>query len=46
MRRIRPLMDEGALSTGPGRRQLLTEMRRLTEALGLEAGRHGPPCGT
>ena len=35
MQRIRPLMDEGALTTGSGRRQLLTEMRRLNEALGL-----------
>jgi MerR family transcriptional regulator/heat shock protein HspR len=35
MQRIRPLMDEGALSTGAGRRQLLTEMRRLNDALGL-----------
>jgi MerR family transcriptional regulator/heat shock protein HspR len=35
MQRIRPLMDEGALSTGPGRRQLLTEMRRLNDAIGL-----------
>jgi MerR family transcriptional regulator, heat shock protein HspR len=35
MQRIRPLMDEGALSTGSGRRQLLTEMRRLNEVLGL-----------
>ena len=35
MQRIRPLMDEGALSTGSGRRQLLTEMRRLNEAIGL-----------
>ena len=35
MQRIRPLMDEGALSTGAGRRQLLTEMRRLNEAIGL-----------
>ena len=33
--RIRPLMDEGALSTGSGRRQLLAEMRRLSEAVGL-----------
>jgi MerR family transcriptional regulator/heat shock protein HspR len=36
MERIRPLMDETALSTGAGRRQLLTEMRRLDDALGLE----------
>jgi len=35
MRRIRPLMEEGALSTGAGRRQLVTEMRRLNDALGL-----------
>ena len=35
MDRIRPLMDEGALSTGAGRRQLLNEMRRLNAALGL-----------
>src|SRR6187455_1659794 len=31
MQRIRPLMDEGALSTGAGRRQLVTEMRRLND---------------
>ena len=35
MQRIRPLMDEGALSTGSGRRQLLTEIRRLNEVIGL-----------
>jgi MerR family transcriptional regulator, heat shock protein HspR len=35
MQRIRPLMDENALSTGAGRRQLLTEMRRLNDAIGL-----------
>jgi MerR family transcriptional regulator/heat shock protein HspR len=35
MQRIRPLMDETALSTGAGRRQLLNEMRRLNDALGL-----------
>jgi MerR family transcriptional regulator/heat shock protein HspR len=35
MQRIRPLMDEGALSTGSGRRQLMTEMRRLSDAIGL-----------
>ena len=35
MQRIRPLMDEGALNTGAGRRQLQTEMRRLTDVLGL-----------
>ena len=35
MQRIRPLMDESALTTGPARRQLLQEMRRLTEMIGL-----------
>ena len=35
MQRIRPLMDESALTSGAGRRQLLTEIRRLTEAVGL-----------
>jgi MerR family transcriptional regulator, heat shock protein HspR len=35
MQRIRPLMDEHALSTDTGRRQLLNEIRRLNEALGL-----------
>jgi hypothetical protein len=35
MQRIRPLMDEGTLTSGAGRRQLLTEIRRLTEAVGL-----------
>ena len=35
MQRIRPLMDESALSTGAGRRQLVTEMRRLNDVLGL-----------
>ena len=35
MPRIRPLMDEGALSTGTGRRELLIEMRRLNDAIGL-----------
>jgi len=35
MQRIRPLMDENALTTGPARRQLLTEIRRLNEAIGL-----------
>jgi MerR family transcriptional regulator/heat shock protein HspR len=33
--RIRPLMDESTLSTGVGRRQLLAEMRRLNDAVGL-----------
>jgi MerR family transcriptional regulator/heat shock protein HspR len=35
MDRIRPLMDETALNTGAGRRQLLNEIRRLNEALEL-----------
>ena len=35
VQRIRPLMDETALSTGPGRRQLLNEIRRLNEMVGL-----------
>ena len=35
MQRIRPLMEEGALSTGAGRRQLVNEIRRLNDALGL-----------
>ena len=35
VRRIRPLMDENALSTGAGRRQLANEMRRLNDVLGL-----------
>jgi MerR family transcriptional regulator, heat shock protein HspR len=35
MQRIRPLMDEGALNTGAGRRQLVAEIRRLNDALGL-----------
>lgn len=35
VRRIQPLMEEGALSTGAGRRQLLTEMRRLHEMVGF-----------
>jgi MerR family transcriptional regulator/heat shock protein HspR len=35
MQRIRPLMDESSLSTGPGRKQLVTEMRRLNDALGF-----------
>ena len=33
--RIQPLMDENAMSTGAGRRQLLSEMRRLNEMVGL-----------
>jgi MerR family transcriptional regulator/heat shock protein HspR len=35
MHRIQPLMDETALSTGAGRRQLLSEIRRLNEMIGL-----------
>ena len=35
MQRIRPLLDESALSTGAARRQLLTEIRRLNDALEL-----------
>jgi MerR family transcriptional regulator, heat shock protein HspR len=35
MQRIRPLMEENALNSGAGRRQLLTEIRRLNDAVGL-----------
>jgi MerR family transcriptional regulator/heat shock protein HspR len=35
LERLRPLMDESALTSGAGRRQLLMEIRRLTEAVGL-----------
>ena len=35
MDRIEPLMDETALSTGAGRRQLLSEIRRLNDMIGL-----------
>ena len=35
MQRIGPLLDESALSTGTGRRQLLNEMKLLNELLGL-----------
>ena len=35
MQRIQPLMEENALSTGAGRRQLLSEIRRLNEMVGL-----------
>ena len=35
MQRIRPLMDESQFSTGAGRRQLMTELKRLNDALGL-----------
>ncbi len=33
--RIQPLIEENALSTGAGRRQLMSEMRRLNEMVGL-----------
>ena len=35
MHRIQPLIDEASLSTGAGRRQLLSEIRRLNEMVGL-----------
>ena len=35
VQRIRPLVDDGALASGAGRRQLQMEMRRLTDAIGL-----------
>ena len=35
MERIRPLMDDTALSTGAGRRQLLREIDSLNKAVGL-----------
>ena len=35
MQRIGPLLDESALSTGTGRRQLLNEIKLLNELLGL-----------
>ena len=35
MHRIQPLMDEAALSTGAGRRQLLSEIRRLNDMIGI-----------
>ena len=35
MERIRPLMDDDALTTGAGRRQLLREIDRLSKAIGL-----------
>src|SRR5205085_852021 len=34
MQRIHPLMDENALSTVAGRRQLLSEIRRLNDIVG------------
>ena len=35
VRRMRPLLDETALATDTGRRRLLNEMRRLSDAVGL-----------
>ena len=35
MERIRPLMDDDALNTGAGRRQLLREIDSLSKAIGL-----------
>ena len=35
VRRMRPLLDESALATDTGRRRLLNEMRRLSDAVGL-----------
>jgi MerR family transcriptional regulator, heat shock protein HspR len=35
MQRIRPLLDEGAIATPAGRRQLVSEFRRLNDAVGL-----------
>ena len=35
MQRIQPLLEETALSTGNGRRELLNEIKRLNELLGL-----------
>jgi len=35
MQRIRPLMDEQTLMTGAARRQLVNEIRRLNEVVGL-----------
>jgi MerR family transcriptional regulator, heat shock protein HspR len=35
VQRVRPLLDENTLNSGAGRRQLLTEMRRLSDAIGL-----------
>jgi len=35
MQRIRPLLDESALTTGAGRRQLLNEIKRLNDVIGL-----------
>jgi MerR family transcriptional regulator, heat shock protein HspR len=35
MQRIRPLMDEHALASGSGRRQLAQEIRRLNDMIGF-----------
>ena len=35
VQRMRPLLDDATLNSGAGRRQLLTEMRRLSDAIGL-----------
>jgi MerR family transcriptional regulator/heat shock protein HspR len=35
VQRMRPLLDDSTLNSGAGRRQLLTEMRRLSDAIGL-----------
>jgi len=35
VRRMRPLLDESAPLTDTGRRRLLNEMRRLSDAVGL-----------
>ncbi len=35
MQRIHPLMKGGALNTSAGRRQLIAEIRRLNDAIGL-----------
>jgi MerR family transcriptional regulator/heat shock protein HspR len=35
VQRMRPLLDDNTLNSGAGRRQLLTEMRRLSDAIGL-----------
>ena len=35
MQRVRPLMDERALTTEGGRRRLLAEMRRLSDVVGV-----------
>ena len=35
MQRIRPLMEDNALNSGAGRRQLMMEIRRLTDVVGF-----------